>query len=128
MSTSTRACWRAARARRRSVVSSGCAVASANGANTASSMVKCHSDGIVIAMHTTIDAAGRVVVPKPLRDELGLAAGTELEMTAVDGHLELAIPSRVRVDEGPHGVRFVAATGERLDARQVRELMDRGRR
>lgn len=79
-------------------------------------------------MQTTIDAAGRLVVPKPLREELGFAAGTELEVTAVDGHLEVAIPSRVGVEEGPHGVRFAAGTDERLNAEQVRDLMERGRR
>jgi len=79
-------------------------------------------------MRTTIDAAGRLVVPKRLREQLGFAAGTELEITAVDGHLEVAIPSRVHVAEGPNGVRFVADTDERLDAGQVRELMERGRR
>lgn len=72
--------------------------------------------------------AGRLVVPKPLREQLGFAPGTELEVRAVDGHLEVAIPSRVHADEGPHGVRFVADTDERLDADQVRELMERGRR
>lgn len=80
------------------------------------------------AMRTTIDAAGRLVVPKRLREQLGFTVGTELEITAVDGHLEVAIPSRVHVDEGPHGIRFVAETDERLDAGQVRELMERGRR
>jgi AbrB family looped-hinge helix DNA binding protein len=81
------------------------------------------------AMHTTIDAAGRIVVPKPLRDELGFAPGTELEVAAVAGRLEVVVPSRVRVDEGPHGVRFAADTGDiRLNAEQVRELMERGRR
>lgn len=79
-------------------------------------------------MRTTIDVAGRLVVPKRLREQLGFSAGSELEVTAVDGHLEVAIPSLVRVDDGPHGVRFVAETDERLDAEQVRELMERGRR
>jgi AbrB family looped-hinge helix DNA binding protein len=79
-------------------------------------------------MRTTIDAAGRLVVPKRLREQLGFAAGTELEVEAVDGHLEVAVPSQVRVEDGPHGVRFVAETDERLDAGQVRELMERGRR
>jgi AbrB family looped-hinge helix DNA binding protein len=79
-------------------------------------------------MRTTIDAAGRLVVPKPLRDELGFAPGSELELTAVDGRLEATIPSRVRVEEGPHGVRFAAETNQQLSTEQVRELMDRGRR
>lgn len=79
-------------------------------------------------MRTTIDVAGRLVVPKPLREQLGFTPGTELDVIAVDGHLEVAIPSRVRSDDGPHGIRFVADTDDRLDARQVRELMERGRR
>jgi AbrB family looped-hinge helix DNA binding protein len=79
-------------------------------------------------MRTTIDAAGRVVVPKPLRDELGFSAGVELEVTAVDGHLEVVVPSRVRLEEGPRGVRFAADTTGRLTAEQVRALMERGRR
>lgn len=68
------------------------------------------------------------MVPKALREQLGFAPGTELEVRAVDDHLEVAVPSRVRVEEGPHGLRFVADTDERLDAGQVRELMERGRR
>jgi AbrB family looped-hinge helix DNA binding protein len=79
-------------------------------------------------MRTTIDAAGRVVIPKTLREELGFAPGTELEVTAVDGHLEIAVPSRVRVEDGPHGVRFTADTSEQLSAEAVRALMERGRR
>jgi AbrB family looped-hinge helix DNA binding protein len=79
-------------------------------------------------MRTTIDAAGRLVVPKPLRDELGLAAGTELEVEAVDGRLEVAIPSRVRAEDGPHGVRFAADGEQPLSGGQVRELVERGRR
>jgi len=67
-------------------------------------------------------------VPKPLREELGFSAGTEVEVTAVDGHLEVAVPSRIRVENGPHGVRFAADTDERLSAEQVRRLMERGRR
>jgi AbrB family looped-hinge helix DNA binding protein len=79
-------------------------------------------------MRTTIDAAGRLVVPKPLRDELGFAPGSELEITAVDGRLVVAVPSRVRLDEGPHGVRFAADTDEPLNAEQVRAVIERGRR
>ena len=31
-------------------------------------------------METTIDSAGRIVVPKPLRDALGLTPGTTLDV------------------------------------------------
>jgi AbrB family looped-hinge helix DNA binding protein len=79
-------------------------------------------------MRTTIDAAGRLVVPKPLRDQLGFAPGTELEVRAVDGRLEVVVPSRVRLEDGPHGVRFVADAAAPLSAAEVRELMEQSRR
>src|SRR5437588_25990 len=80
------------------------------------------------AMRTTIDAAGRLVVPKRLRDQLGFAPGTELELDVVDGRLEVAVPTRVRLDDGPHGPRFTAEADEKLSAQQVRALMESGRR
>jgi AbrB family looped-hinge helix DNA binding protein len=79
-------------------------------------------------MRTTIDAAGRLVIPKALREQLGFSPGMELELDAVDGRLEVSAPSRVRVEDGPHGVRFVAEPTDRLTAEQVRELIERGRR
>lgn len=78
-------------------------------------------------MRTTIDRAGRLVVPKGLRDELGLVAGTELELDVVDGRLHVTVPSRVRVEDGAHGVRFAAAAADALDANRVRELIERDR-
>ena len=79
-------------------------------------------------MRTTIDAAGRLVVPKALREQLGFAPGLELELEAVDGRLEVAVPSRVRVEEGPHGARFAAEEPGVLTSEHVRSLIERGRR
>jgi AbrB family looped-hinge helix DNA binding protein len=79
-------------------------------------------------MRTTIDVAGRVVIPKRLRDQLGLDPGTELELRAVDARLEITVPSRVRVEDGPFGVRLAADGDETLTADQVRQLMEEGRR
>lgn len=40
-----------------------------------------------MAMRITIDKAGRVVIPKELRRELGVVAGAKLEVTAEGGRL-----------------------------------------
>lgn len=40
-------------------------------------------------MHATIDAGGRVVVPKDIRERLGLLPGTQVELTEIDGALEI---------------------------------------
>jgi AbrB family looped-hinge helix DNA binding protein len=44
-------------------------------------------------MRITIDAAGRIVVPKAIREELALYGGQELEVTAVDGRIEIEVPA-----------------------------------
>lgn len=53
-------------------------------------------------MRTAIDSAGRIVIPKTLRDALGLTAGQPLEITEQDGRLEivLAATPMLLVDEG----------------------------
>ena len=60
-------------------------------------------------MRTAIDGAGRVVVPKALRDALGLTAGQVLEIAERDGRLEIVpAPTPMRlVDEGD-GVAAIA--------------------
>lgn len=46
----------------------------------------------------TIDRAGRIVVPKVFREQIGLDAGTEVEVRCRDGIVELApAPREVRV-------------------------------
>jgi len=79
-------------------------------------------------VRTTIDAAGRLVVAKPLREQLGFTPGTEVDVEVVDAHLEVAIPSRVRVEAGPYGVRFTPDMSDRLSAAHVRDLIEEGRR
>src|SRR2546428_13765060 len=44
-------------------------------------------------MKVVIDRAGRIVVPKPLRQALGLRPGQPLEIRAGDGRLEIEIAS-----------------------------------
>lgn len=59
-------------------------------------------------MRTTIDKAGRVVIPAALRDRAGLVPGTALEVTADDTGIRIE-----RVAPGPKLVRI----GKRLVAR-----------
>jgi AbrB family looped-hinge helix DNA binding protein len=40
-------------------------------------------------MKTTIDSAGRVVIPKELRERLGLEGGASLELRERDGRIEI---------------------------------------
>ena len=61
-------------------------------------------------MKTTIDAAGRIVVPKALRQELGLKPGQLLEMRAGDGKLEVEIaPTSMSLKRRGKGVVAVPA-------------------
>lgn len=82
-------------------------------------------------MRTTIDAAGRIVVPKPLRETLGFTAGQPLEIVERDGRLEIVpAPTPMRlVDEGD-GVTAVADVESMpmLTAAMVRETLERVRR
>ena len=50
-------------------------------------------------MKTTIDRAGRIVVPKALREAIGLEPGAEIELHASDGRIELGpAPLEVRLE------------------------------
>jgi AbrB family looped-hinge helix DNA binding protein len=54
-------------------------------------------------MRVAIDGVGRIVIPKPMREELGITGPAELELTASDGTLELTVPdvpARVEVRDG----------------------------
>ncbi|MFT3873707.1 MAG: AbrB/MazE/SpoVT family DNA-binding domain-containing protein [Nocardioides sp.] len=50
-------------------------------------------------MITTIDGAGRIVVPKAIRDEMKLTAGRLVDVAYVDGRIEIELaPARVDAD------------------------------
>jgi AbrB family looped-hinge helix DNA binding protein len=77
-------------------------------------------------MRATIDKAGRLVIPKPLRDHLGLRPG-EVEVTA-DGAV-LRVEPVVTDDLAAEGDWLVIpATGAGLSAEDVRQLRDADQR
>ena len=81
-------------------------------------------------MKITIDAVGRVVIPKTLRDELGIAGPTALEAVARDGVIELAVadvPVRIE-DRGQGPVIVPEVPVEPLTDDDVRAAIDRVRR
>jgi AbrB family looped-hinge helix DNA binding protein len=57
-------------------------------------------DGILYAMKTTIDAAGRLVLPKAAREALHLQGEAELEVRITEDHVELEpVPLEVDISE-----------------------------
>ncbi len=78
-------------------------------------------------METTVDSVGRVVVPKPLRDALGLTAGAKVDISRYGAGLQLVPTGRTArlVDEA--GV-LVATGSTTIDDDTVFALIDSGRR
>ncbi len=81
-------------------------------------------------MRTTIDKAGRVVVPKAMRDELGLNGGSEVEVSLVDGHIEIdVVPTPVRLERRDgHWVAVADREMPPLTVEMVRETLESIRR
>ena len=78
-------------------------------------------------METKIDAVGRVVVPKPLRDALGLSAGSTVDISRYGPGLQLVPAGRTARLAEEAGV--LVATGETvIDDDTVFGLIDAGRR
>jgi AbrB family looped-hinge helix DNA binding protein len=79
----------------------------------------------------TLDKSGRIVLPKPLRDELNLAPGDTLELETSGERITLQPVRSASPLQKERGV-WVFRTGEKLSAttveqtlRQVREDRDR---
>lgn len=50
-------------------------------------------------MRTTIDGAGRIVVPKPVREAMGLVAGRAVDVVYTDGRIEIELaPADLELD------------------------------
>ena len=81
-------------------------------------------------MKTVIDAAGRIVVPKALRQALGLKPGQPLQIRAGDGRLEIEVAATpMKLKKRGKGLVAVPDTElPPLTAEQVRDTLERVRR
>lgn len=81
-------------------------------------------------MRTTIDGAGRLVIPKAVRDEAGLQAGAEVDVHFRDGRIEIepATVSRRLVKRAGRVVIEAEGDVPPLTVEDVRDLLERTRR
>jgi AbrB family looped-hinge helix DNA binding protein len=81
-------------------------------------------------MRVAIDAVGRIVIPKPMRDALGIDGPTELELTERDGALELTVPYVKAHLEDRDGFTVIVPDESvpTLTTEMVREEIERSRR
>jgi AbrB family looped-hinge helix DNA binding protein len=82
-------------------------------------------------MTLTIDGAGRVLIPKPLRDKLGLHAGSTLEvleapegvtLKPADQKSSLTRIGRLLFTRGPGWIRRIRAIEEEREAQDRKNL------
>jgi len=76
-------------------------------------------------MRTTIDEAGRIVIPKAIREGAGLRPGIPLEIVLVRGRIEIlpgVAPTRI-VDEGGIAV-LVSDDEEPLSSENTRRIQE----
>jgi AbrB family looped-hinge helix DNA binding protein len=75
-------------------------------------------------MRAKIDRRGRITIPRPLREELGLSAGMKLAINVVDNRLQLWAsrepPSVIEGRDGP----VVAPTGTDISDEDVRRSLE----
>lgn len=81
---------------------------------------------MISAAKTTIDAAGRLVIPKLVREQAGIGAGDTLTVAYRDGRIEIEpAPREVRVKER-NGLRIAEPAGsyETLREDEVRRTRE----
>jgi AbrB family looped-hinge helix DNA binding protein len=78
-------------------------------------------------MEATIDQAGRIVVPKPIRDALGLLPGTKVDITPYGAGAQLVPAGRTARLVEEDGV-LVAASHTPVDDDVIFALIDAGRK
>jgi AbrB family looped-hinge helix DNA binding protein len=78
-------------------------------------------------MEAKIDAVGRIVVPKPLRDALGLKPGATVDVSLYGRGLQVVPGSRTARLEKRQG-RLVAVSKTKVSDQDIFRLIDESRR
>lgn len=78
-------------------------------------------------MKAIIDSVGRIVIPKPLREALGLRSGSPVDISQYGSGLQL-IPTGRTAQLVQESGRLVAAGSTAIDDDMVFGLIDAGRR
>ncbi len=91
------------------------------------STITWESPGSVLPVDVTVDSVGRIVVPKPLRDALGITPGSTVDVSLYGAGIQLIPVGRtarlVEVDG-----RLIARSETVIDDDDVFSLIDAGRR
>lgn len=79
-------------------------------------------------MHATVDAAGRILLPKSLRDALGLVPGATVDVSWYGGGLQLTTGGRTARLARDDAGRLVAQADTPVSDDVLFALIDAGRR
>ena len=76
------------------------------------------------AIQTTMDSAGRLVLPKTVREEAGILPGMNLRITAREGRIEIEpVPRQVQiVQKGPLRIAVPVEEGPALTEATVEQV------
>jgi AbrB family looped-hinge helix DNA binding protein len=77
-------------------------------------------------MRTTVDRAGRLVIPRALRTRIGLGGGGEVEIELDGAAIRIEPVAGGELSE-VDGLLVIPASGMRVDDAMVRELIDADR-
>lgn len=79
-------------------------------------------------MEATVDSAGRLLIPKALRDALGIAAGSKVDIAQYGSAVQITPGGRTaRIERGENG-HLVATSESVLTDETMFGLIDAGRR
>ncbi len=79
-------------------------------------------------MEATIDSGGRLLLPKAIRDALGLVPGATVDISRYGGGIQITPGGRTaRLEHDPNG-RLVAVSETEVDDDIMFALIDSGRR